>query len=424
MDEQGYGRIPPVLCSWITCLCHRFPARSIKTFIELLTGSMLSSSGHVCQAILRIDYGRDWTSYYWWLRHGQWSWMALAKQMAGLVIRWCDEPIWHLIIDDTLVLRASKKAPGVAKHREHNHKPNQADYVRAQCWVTLAVSVGCAAIPLLSRLVGPGNPGKLKAARALLRVMAGYFRPARLLLDCWYMRGWLIEEALAMGLEVIGQVRVDTALFARPGHTGKRGRPRKYGDRIDFEGLPEQRMWLRLYGEERWVRWRCCIACPRFLGGRPVAVVWTRFERSEGRMTAPRLILSTETQLSGEAILLAYAKRWAIEPMFNDLKNRWGVKQCWQQHRQTLCRWVQIQSVAYALIRLLTLQDGNLAQQLAEVFEWRRGQPVTAGQARQGLEWILRGINVRQWWDAKSRKFGPPERAGPVAKTAERRLAA
>jgi len=36
----------------------------------------------------------------------------------------------HLVVDDTVVLRASKKAPGSQIHHQHGNKPNLAAYVR------------------------------------------------------------------------------------------------------------------------------------------------------------------------------------------------------------------------------------------------------------------------------------------------------
>jgi len=46
------------------------------------------------------------------------------------------------------------------------------------------------------------------------------------------MRCNLITYAMENELSVIGQVRKDTALFHMPELTGKRERPRKYGDRV------------------------------------------------------------------------------------------------------------------------------------------------------------------------------------------------
>lgn len=114
--------------------------------------------------------------------------------MAGLVVRWWNEPVWHFIIDDTLVLRASKKALGVALHHPHGNKLNQVDYVRAQGWVALAVVVRHQAIPLLMRLAGTSNHGKFSTAHSLLRVLAGYFR--------------VTAGRVRLGLEDLGPVNV------------------------------------------------------------------------------------------------------------------------------------------------------------------------------------------------------------------------
>lgn len=51
----------------------------------------------------------------------------------------CD--VVHLAIDDTLTLRASKKAPGSQIHHQHGNKPDLASFVLGQCWVNLALIV-------------------------------------------------------------------------------------------------------------------------------------------------------------------------------------------------------------------------------------------------------------------------------------------
>lgn len=146
--------------------------------------------------------------------------------------------IWFLIVDDTFVYRASRKAPGSGVYHQHGNKANRPQYARGQCWVSMALSVTRgkkhAAIPLLSRLMRTdGNTGKLDATRVLLRTMARVFTGKKvcLLVDIWYMKYPLIAFVLALGFQVIGQVRRDTALYSLPVATGKRGRPAKYGDK-------------------------------------------------------------------------------------------------------------------------------------------------------------------------------------------------
>lgn len=52
-------------------------------------------------------------------------------------------------------------------------------------------------------------------------------------------------------------------------------------------------------------------------------------ENDDGTLRQPRLIFSTDLQLSAMRILLTYGRRWSIEDLFNQLKNRWGWKDAW-----------------------------------------------------------------------------------------------
>ena len=67
--------------------------------------------------------------------------------------------------------------------------------------------------------------------RAMLEEVSATLGAITLLLDAWYMKRYLIVDALTRDTIVIGQVRHDTALYDPP-PPGKPGRPRKYGDRI------------------------------------------------------------------------------------------------------------------------------------------------------------------------------------------------
>lgn len=417
MDIAGYCRIPQALFESITFLVQALPLRSAPTFIELVIGAMLTETGFVTQAYLALPMKRNWSSYYKWIEKGKWSWVAVGIQMAKLLVRLFPQPLWHLIIDDTLILRTSKKAPGSKIYREHSRKPNRPDFVRGQCWVSLAAVVEnglqAAAIPILSRLMrNEGNGSKLTAAKALIRVITPVFEKfsVRLLLDSWYMRGTLLFAALNSGMQVIGQVRKDTALFRVPDQTTKRGRPRKYGAKytpVDIEKLAMTPVQLFIYGKLQWVRYRSVIAKARFLDGRLVRVVWVSFEDEKRGVTQERLILATDINLEPHEVIEVYAKRWAIEPMFHQAKNRWGWNETWQQSWQTVHRWLHILGIGYALPQLLAIKGGTEVTRLANTTPWREKDPVTAGRVRSGLVRIISHFPIRDWWSRKSRIFGP-----------------
>ncbi len=184
---------PAILCYWITFLTKALPPRTIGTFIELLIGAMLTPTGFVTNAWLMVNMRNHWSRYYKWLQKGKWSWLALARQFVRLVLVTSKQDVVHLAMDDTLTLRASKKAPGSQIHHQHGNKPNLARFVRGQCWVSLAMVVkrsdkAPVALPLLTRLIpGAGNTGKLIAANSLMR---GVYRSlqgvkVRVLVDSW-----------------------------------------------------------------------------------------------------------------------------------------------------------------------------------------------------------------------------------------------
>ena len=422
MNAKGYGNIPRELFHWITFLTRALPLRSVRTFIELLIGAMLTPSGFVTDAYLMVNMHNHWTSYYKWLQKGKWSWLALARQFTRLALQVAAPKVAYLVIDDTVTLRTSKKAPGSQIHHQHGSKPNLAAYVRGQCWVSLAMVLPrnetCAvALPLLSRLIpSGGNTGKLVAANTLIRGVCSLFRgiPTRVLVDSWYMRRKFIGAMLARDFTVIGQVRKDTRLYDEPPQrkAGQRGRTRKYGEKLTPKRIAHLKrtvVTLTLYGKEQKVRYRSRIAKARFLEGLPVQAVWCEFQSERGNWKAPCLLLSTDTSLSAEQVIESYERRWSIESMFHQLKQVWGLKEAWQQTRQTLHRWVHLTQVGYGLIQLLSSLNTPEVNGLCVHSPWRRNNPKTAGQIRKGLVYLFRHVAVRQWWNPKCHKFHLPE---------------
>jgi hypothetical protein len=296
---------------------------------------MLTQTGFVTDAWLAIHPLRSCTAYYKWLQRGKWSWVALGVQLARMVVTFFPQPIWFLIFDDTFIYRCSKKAPGSGIHHQHGNKTNRPQYARGQCWVSMALSISTgmkhSAIPLLSRLMRTSSNGsKLDAAKTLLRVIAPVFSGEKkvfTLVDSWYMKWPYLEYVLSLGYHAIGQVRRDTALYGIPVLTGKRGRPRKYGDKFTPDVvacLPEQRKKVFLYGQWQWVRFRSAVCLAKFMQGHKVRAVWMQFEDEAGKLSKQRLILSTQCDLSPEEIFSYYGRRWSIEDLFNQMKNKWG----------------------------------------------------------------------------------------------------
>ena len=409
--------VPPILATLIGRIGAAVPARVRTTFLELLIGTAATKGGHVTDAILAIGLPRAWTTYYWLLEYGRWSWLHVWQVLPGVLTTLFAPAVWHVIVDDTVVERISTRAPGSVIHHNHHAKPNRPPFVRGQGWLCLAAVVErgwqVGAVPLMLRLVRRGtNRGKLKSARFLLRLLGQRLGQVRVLLDAWFMRGWLITRTLADGHTVIGCVRRDLALYKvpRPPRQPRRGRTRKYGARLTpdkVEALPAQRSAGILYGKLAVVRYRSCRVAARFLKGRVVRAVWVELERPEqpDKPRQQRLLICTDPNLPALDVITAYAKRWAVEPLFKDMKHGWGLKEAWQRSRQGLMRWVTVRAVGYALSQMLAYTNPARLEGLARSAPWRPPGTQTAGVIQAGIARILRELGLPAFIAAMSAKI-------------------
>jgi len=409
--------VPPILASLIGRISAAVPARARTTFLELLMGAAATKGGHVTDAILAGGLARAWTTYYWFLEYGRWSWLHVWQTLPGALTALFAPAVWHVIVDDTVTERISTRAPGSLIHHSHHATPNRPAFLRGQGWLCLAAVVErgwkVGAVPLMLRLVRRGtNRGKLKSARFLLRLLGQRLGQGRVLLDAWFMRGWLITRTLADGHTVIGRVRRDLALYTvpRPVRRRCRGRPRKYGERLTpakVAALSAQRSAQILYGKLEVVRYRSCRVAARFLKGRVVRAVWVALERPDRRdkPREQRLLIGTDPDLPALEVITAYAKRWAVEPLFKDIKHGWGLKDAWQRSRQGLMRWVTLLGVGYALNQMLAFTDPARLAGLAQAAPWRPPGTQTAGVIQAGIARILREVGLPAFIAAISGKI-------------------
>src|SRR5436190_22233825 len=111
--------VPPVLATLTGRIAAAVPGRARATFTELLIGAAVTRGGHVTDAILAVGLARAWTTYYWLLERGRWSWLSVWRVLLGAMEELFATPVWHVLIDDSVVERIAAGAPGSLIH--HNH---------------------------------------------------------------------------------------------------------------------------------------------------------------------------------------------------------------------------------------------------------------------------------------------------------------
>jgi len=261
-----------------------------------------------------------------------------------------------------------------------------------------------------------GNRSKLQIARYIALIADKYRSDERkplLLADSWYMKEPFIAPLLEHQIHCIGQIRKDSALFLPPEPTtGKRGRPPKYGPKLSFQRVSElfnlESINLTAWGKEQKFEFYFFQAKARFLKGELCNCLWCRSSTEGKNPTAWHLLLSTDTSLCAKEAISYYAKRWSVEPAFNDIKNSFGLSQAWQQRKKAFARWRCLICIGYGICSYCSLFFG---EQLAELvpIPWRKDHPMTPGWARKVLERIFRYFPVMLCWDRTLQKMIIPE---------------
>ena len=253
-------------------------------------------------------------------------------------------------LDDTPTKQYGPHVQGAGIHHNPTPGPSGSPYVYGHVFIVLALLVvhpawGGVALPLLARVYvrkkdlpgidpkhRPPFRTKLELAIELLRWARPWLGllglPIWVVADGAYAKADFLKPAKALGMTVVSRLRKDAALRTLPGPrpTGKRGRPRTYGeDKIDLAKRGGQRRgWssdtFDLYGEKVVKKYKTFVATWRPAGG-AIRVVLV------DEPTAWRAYFCTDTSASVADILGMVADRFSLEITFGECKQIVGAGQ-------------------------------------------------------------------------------------------------
>jgi hypothetical protein len=253
-------------------------------------------------------------------------------------------------IDDSPTKRYGSEVEGAGIHHNPTPGPDAAKFIYGHVWVTLSALVrhrlwGTIGMPLLAKMyvrakdIGSvpehyriGFQNKLQQAAELVKWAAKCCKRMGktlwIVTDGGYTKCGFLKPAINAGATIITRLRKDAALHAlpKPIKKRKRGRPRKYGQRIDLRHKAARKSgWfsinVTLYGREesKWIKMFKATYRP---AGGEVLVLIVREQANRWRA-----FMCTNLSAAPKQILEAVADRFAIEQNFHDLKEIEGVGQ-------------------------------------------------------------------------------------------------
>ena len=139
--------------------------------------------------------------------------------------------------------------------------------------------------------------------------------------DAWFSKANFVNELCKMGFHLISRLRDDASLwYSHDGtRTGKRGRPRVKGEKIDFENLDLDRCECLDVNEGK----AYLIKAYSQNMKRNIRIV-VHYPKTGGR----KIYFSTDIDMDGKDIIEFYRTRFQIEFCFRDSKQFTGLNHC------------------------------------------------------------------------------------------------
>jgi hypothetical protein len=349
----------------LSCFSEVFSRPSFKIFSSFIIAFIqLGKETHTSSMVQSLSFSflhRSLSSFTRFLGQNVWAMEEVAEtalEQFFYTLRIKAHSVLFLIVDDTIVQKSGKKIPGCAWHRDHAQK----GYVFGHQWVLSALLYKDFLLPLWAKLYHPkGTKGcgsfqtKITMAKKMLQVLRLPI-PCKvyLLADSWY---WAKELALLCrkyGYHMISQLKSTSVLFMD-------GKKTKVTTLSTIQAAYRE-VSLFVYGKNKTLKIARFVGIIQGLG--KVAVVAVKEKRKKDSY-----LVSTNLHLSALDIVKYYAKRWKIEQMIKDLKQRLGFGHYQVRNPQAIQRHVALVLLSYCILILLKilqwLKDKNAALSLS-----------------------------------------------------------
>lgn len=311
--------------------------------------------------------------------HSVWNDVTVSKAVQVVPGSLEEQPLF-LSIDDTMIEKSGKHFELCSKLYDHAAH-NGSNYLNGHCMVSLLLSfpvyqnekILYLSVPVAYRLWDKEKSKLALAAELAAQAMKtiGPQRQVILLCDSWYPKAKvaaLVEQF--ENLEMVCNARVDTALYGpAPARTGKRGRPRKRGDRISLDEIvlnePKNGDWLIGIMPVITNLWKvkvvyALVTAPKNGKGSRRLFLCTADPASipfDWESSADKTACSYGAENISYLPLAWYGLRWNIEVSYYEGKTFWSMEEYRIRSKEGIERLVNLISLSYSAMTLLSYSD-------------------------------------------------------------------
>jgi hypothetical protein len=144
--------------------------------------------------------------------------------------------------------------------------------------------------------------------------------------DAWFAKKSFTDAMLGSGFQFISRLRDDANLkyLHSVSSTGKRGRPKKYGGKVDHQNL-DKHIFKRIETNDGQILYTAIVYSVSL--ERNIRVVHLELASDKGK-NSYKLFFCTDTKMEAALILKYYQSRFQIEFLYRDAKQHTGLTDC------------------------------------------------------------------------------------------------
>ncbi len=327
---------------------------------------------------------------YWsfpkFLSRGKWN----ADAVAGVLIRGIQHyfPDWVYVYDETKALKTGIAQWGLHFFRNFSYQKrrvNQSKFHYGHEFGALGLLCQTATqwhlFPVWVKLIAPQTIRD--KSQTVLKRICSKIAPGLIIFDRGFARRKVFTIARSFGHHILCRAKSNAVFYRlpKPPKRPKRGRPRKYGDRLDIRRLRynDTDIDAKSYSiASKVVRTKMCDV--------EVRLVVIRNRPKPSKPYRYFCVFTTDLTLEIPKIVEYYQQRWQIETSFRDVKQHFGFDAYRVKSRKSINRFVQLSFVAASLTKLIFTrpdapQKGISVQAVCEHLgiHWYRPKKLTQG---------------------------------------------
>ena len=333
---------------------HLFNQQNFMLFQAFIFGFITNrGDGTLTELYQSSDSETKYWSFPKFLSRGQWN----ADAVAAFLIRHIQHlfSLWVYIYDETKALKTGKSQWGLHFFRNFSyqrHRVNQSKFHYGHEFGALGLlcqtPTDWLLFPVWVKLVAPQTIRD--KTDAVLKRICSKIAPGLIIFDRGFTRRKVFTMVLSFGHHILCRAKSNAVFYRlpKPPKRPQRGRPRKYGDRLDIRRVRYKEMTIagKSYSiASKVVRTRMCNADVRLV-----------IIRSRPKASKPYryfCVWTTDLTLEIPKIVEYYRQRWQIETAFRDVKEHFGFDTYRLKSRKSINRFVQLSFVAASLTKLV-----------------------------------------------------------------------